>query len=122
MKSITRQDFHGSWLGLCARFCDKDRQKELLQECVFIMWRIWKSRNEMVFKGVLTNPMEGVHLVRHQLIEFRACHNSKKQVVVLCEEGDGAIFAGQSVRWRQLNYGVMVHGVGRHSKEDMGRL
>ena len=57
------------------------------------MCQIWKSRNEMVFKGVLTNPMEGVNLVRHQLIEFRACHNSKKQVVVLCEEGDGAIFA-----------------------------
>ncbi|KAB2603558.1 hypothetical protein D8674_004563 [Pyrus ussuriensis x Pyrus communis] len=71
------------------------------------MWQIWKNRNEMVFKGLLTKPMEGVNLVRHQLIEFRACHNSKKQVVVLCEEGDGAIFAGQSVRWRRPNYGVL---------------
>ncbi|KAB2617762.1 hypothetical protein D8674_013631 [Pyrus ussuriensis x Pyrus communis] len=38
----------------------------------------------MVFKGVLTNPMEGINL-----------------------DEDGAIFAGQSVRWRRPNYGVL---------------
>ena len=45
--------------------------------------------------------------MRLQLIEFRACHNSKKQVVVHSEDGDGAIFVGQSVRWRRPNYGVL---------------
>ena len=60
MKCIIGQDFRESWQGLCARFRDEDRQEELLPKYVFIMWRIWKSRNEMVFKGVLTNPMEGL--------------------------------------------------------------
>ncbi|KAM1724347.1 hypothetical protein ACFX11_022799 [Malus domestica] len=60
MKSIMGQDFCESWQGLCARLRDEDRQEKLSQECVFIMRRIWKSRNEMVFKGVLTNPKEGL--------------------------------------------------------------
>ncbi|CAN6716714.1 unnamed protein product [Malus baccata var. baccata] len=59
-------------------------QHELLHECVFVMWRNWKSRNEMVFKGFLVNPMEMVNLARN-----------------------GASFAGQLVRWKRPPYGVL---------------
>lgn len=82
------QDFRQYWQQLCDRFHDNERQEELLQECVYLLWRIWKSRNEMVFKGVFVNPMEMVNLVRQQLLEFRACQLEKKVVV------DGGVAGG----------------------------
>ncbi|KAB2606191.1 hypothetical protein D8674_005908 [Pyrus ussuriensis x Pyrus communis] len=77
--AIIGRDFHETWKGLCMRFHENDTEDELLQECVFIMWRIWKSRNEMVFHKVLHDPMEMVHLVCKQLLEFRFCSSAANQ-------------------------------------------
>ena len=68
-----------------------------LPECVFVLWRIWKSRNATVFKGTLINPMDGVNLVRHQLLELRALHITKQHAADPYVETNGAIFAGQQV-------------------------
>lgn len=49
---------------LCDRFHDNEWQEELLQESVYLMRRIWKCCNDMVFKGVLANPMEMINIAR----------------------------------------------------------
>ncbi|KAM1086301.1 hypothetical protein ACFX2B_011831 [Malus domestica] len=46
-------------------------QDELLQEGIYLMWRIWKCRNDMVFKGVSANPMKMIDVVRQQVVELR---------------------------------------------------
>ncbi|KAB2626007.1 hypothetical protein D8674_017667 [Pyrus ussuriensis x Pyrus communis] len=71
MRSFVRRDFRKYWRGLCIRFRDNDRQEDLMQEYVFVLLRIWKSRNDMIFNGVLANPMEMVHVIRKQILEFR---------------------------------------------------
>lgn len=89
------------------RFHKNDRKYELLQECVFIMWIIWKSRNEMIFHDVLNNPMEMVDLVRKQVLEFRVCSSEVKHDSGGCEVAATVVFAGHPVRWKQPDYGVI---------------
>ncbi|KAM1385718.1 hypothetical protein ACFX13_032792 [Malus domestica] len=72
MATMAGKDFCKYWQELYGRFHDNERREKLLQEYVFVMWRIWKRRNEMVFNGVLVKPMEMVNLVRRHLLEFRA--------------------------------------------------
>ncbi|KAM1800597.1 hypothetical protein ACFX11_032299 [Malus domestica] len=79
MASMAGKDFCEHWQELYGRFHDNERQEKLLQEYVFVMWRIWKRRNEMVFNGVLVKPMEMVNLVRHHLLEFRAGQCKQKE-------------------------------------------
>lgn len=91
--NLEGRDFREYWKRLCARFLDNDRQVKLLQECVHIMWRIWKSQNKMVFKGVLVNPMEMVNIVRRQLLQFPACHGVNMVTAAGCVAG-GDILCG----------------------------
>ncbi|XP_050125644.1 uncharacterized protein LOC126602841 [Malus sylvestris] len=105
--AIIGRDFHETWKGLCMRFHEDDRKDELLQECVFIMWRIWKNRNEMVFHEVLNDPMDMVHLVRKQLLEFRVCTSVENHESGGSDAVAGAVFAGQPVRWKRPGFWVI---------------
>ncbi|KAM1525601.1 hypothetical protein ACFX10_010048 [Malus domestica] len=107
MGNIVGQDFRDYWRGLCIRFRDNDRQEDLLQECVFVLWRIWKSRNEMVFNGVLVNHMEMVHVVRKQILEFRSAKGVERGETDELELGLVEHFAGQPIRWKRPMFGVL---------------
>lgn len=107
MKPSTGKDFGVTWHDLCNRFRDEDRKDLILQEYVFIMWRIWKCQNAALFKGEAANPMEEVTLVRNQIMEFRAAHNPFKHDASVRENGDRDSFAGTPVRWRRPTCGVL---------------
>lgn len=70
MVNMRGQDFREYWQNFCTRFRENERYDELLQECAFVLWRIWKCRSEMIFNGVLVDPTEMVNLVRKQILEF----------------------------------------------------
>lgn len=63
--------------------------------------------NEMVFSGVLVNPMEMVNLMRHSLLEFRAGLGSERSDECSGAEGSGDSFAGKRVRWKRPPFGVL---------------
>lgn len=61
----------------------------------------------MIFNGVLVDPMEMVHLVRKQILEFRAAQVMKREEASVHEPGNEGSFAGQLVRWRRPAFGVL---------------
>ncbi|KAM1263188.1 hypothetical protein ACFX2G_028829 [Malus domestica] len=101
------RDFRDYWRGLCMRFQENNRCEKVLQECVFVLWRIWKSRNDMVFNGVLVNPMDMVHVIRKQILEFRVAQCVERGDPNKREMGQRVTFARQPVRWRRPMFGVL---------------
>ncbi|KAM2632923.1 hypothetical protein EV1_023604 [Malus domestica] len=64
-------DYGECWKNACPRVHDMDANDEFLQEFVFGVWRIWKVRNDMVFRGTMWNPTKALELWRGQVSEFR---------------------------------------------------
>ncbi|KAM1442372.1 hypothetical protein ACFXTO_010366 [Malus domestica] len=107
IKLATGKDFGECWHNLCNRFRKEKNHELILQECVFIMWRIWKCRNELLFKGAEANPMEGVNVVRSQIMEYRASHDPAKMPTTVDVVGEAAFYAGRPVRWKRPKFGVI---------------
>ncbi|CAB4294158.1 unnamed protein product [Prunus armeniaca] len=40
----------------------------------FVLWRIWKCRNEVVFNGVVVQAGDAVTILLKQVAEFNAAH------------------------------------------------
>ncbi|KAB2633279.1 hypothetical protein D8674_029526 [Pyrus ussuriensis x Pyrus communis] len=57
------------------------------------MWRIWKSRNDMLFREVSHDPMEMVRLVRKQQLEFKPVRWKRPVFWVMKVNCDGAWWA-----------------------------
>ncbi|XP_008352384.2 uncharacterized protein [Malus domestica] len=49
---------------------------EICQEFAFGLWRLWKNRNEVVFKGLHRQPLEVLDLWRKNINEFREATDS----------------------------------------------
>ncbi|XP_068328078.1 uncharacterized protein [Pyrus communis] len=105
--ALKGRDFREYWGRLCDRFRDNERQDELLLESVFLMWRIWKCRYDMIFKRVPANPIEVINIARQQVVEFHACHDMNKVVTGGVASGGNTSFAGQQVRWKRPIFEVL---------------
>ncbi|KAM2200802.1 hypothetical protein ACFX1R_000706 [Malus domestica] len=44
-------DFLDSWNIFCTSIKDREDAEAIMQEFAFGLWRIWKNRNDVVFKG-----------------------------------------------------------------------
>ena len=64
-------DFLQSWENFGNKVKGCDNSNDLLQEFVFGLWRLWKNRNDDVFKGLEALPSEIVKLWEGNLAEFR---------------------------------------------------
>ncbi|KAM2896759.1 hypothetical protein COP2_006481 [Malus domestica] len=107
IKLATRKDFGDCWYSLCNRFRKEKNHELILQECVFIMWRIWKCCNDLLFKGTEANPMESVNVVRSQIMEYRASHDPAKMSAIVGVMGEAVSYAGHPVRWKSPKFGVI---------------
>ncbi|CAB4273333.1 unnamed protein product [Prunus armeniaca] len=48
---VVGEDFIGCWANLLSKSEQVEHYSEILQACAFGLWRIWKTRNGMVFEG-----------------------------------------------------------------------
>ena len=64
-------DFLDGWQRIVQRMENEVDVEAMMQQVVFGFWRIWKCRNEVVFKGVQTLPHVAVDLWQRQMLEFR---------------------------------------------------
>lgn len=64
-------DFASCWDFLRGKYADCDKPGELMQVLAYGLWRIWKSRNSMVFQGTVITPREAADLLTWQVGEFR---------------------------------------------------
>ncbi|KAH0976730.1 hypothetical protein GBA52_026449 [Prunus armeniaca] len=65
------------WMALLDIYEVKGRKEEALQMMAFVLWRIWKCRNALVFTGVLVNPGEAVAMLLKQVDEFNEVQAAK---------------------------------------------
>ncbi|CAN6571798.1 unnamed protein product [Malus baccata var. baccata] len=63
-------DFLDSWGSFCGRVKGKENEMDLMQEFVFGLWRLWKNRNDLIFKGVSHQPLDILGLWTKNLGEF----------------------------------------------------
>lgn len=79
----------------------------ILQQVVFGFWRIWKCRNEVVFKGIRILPHVAIELWKKQVEEFR------EAVVDTVVEGGGPQncrgyrWGGEDCRWKKPTFGEL---------------
>ncbi|KAH0987176.1 hypothetical protein GBA52_014353 [Prunus armeniaca] len=52
----------------------RGRLAKVLQLVAFVLWRIWKCRNALVFTGVLVQPCDAVAVLLKQVDEFNEVH------------------------------------------------
>ncbi|KAI5329356.1 hypothetical protein L3X38_028753 [Prunus dulcis] len=62
------------WMGLLALYDSQDRRCDVLQIMAFVLWRIWKCQNEVVFNGVAVQAGDAVTILLKQVAEFNARH------------------------------------------------
>ncbi|KAH0979836.1 hypothetical protein GBA52_007013 [Prunus armeniaca] len=70
VRTLGYGDFLACWMALLALYEKRGRVEEVLQLVAFVLWRIWKCRNALVFNGVLVQPCEAVALLLKQVDEF----------------------------------------------------
>ncbi|RXH70323.1 hypothetical protein DVH24_007579 [Malus domestica] len=92
---------------LFERLKDEVHNEEIFQELVYVLWRIWKYRNECVFKGSFITPHHALLLVRNQICEFRLA----QPTIVVVESREVlpvmGSSVGQQVRWPRPEFGVL---------------
>ncbi|KAM2726388.1 hypothetical protein EV2_038832 [Malus domestica] len=71
-------DFLQSWVNFCNRVADLADKNELLQEFVFGLWRLWKNRNDAIFRGSFLPPTEILEVWKQNVAEYR---NANEMVV-----------------------------------------
>ncbi|XP_050156248.1 uncharacterized protein LOC126630165 [Malus sylvestris] len=64
-------DFRDCWKKLFERYKDEEQSEELFQEMAFVLWRIWKCRNDFVFNGIMRDPQKALMLLRKHLQEYK---------------------------------------------------
>ena len=62
MAAMRVNDFLEGWQLLMKRMAEENDADSILQLVIFGFWRIWKCRNELVFKGARTSPQVAVDL------------------------------------------------------------
>ncbi|KAM2231146.1 hypothetical protein ACFX1S_015471 [Malus domestica] len=68
-------DFLDSWNIFCTSIKDREDAEAIMQEFAFGLWRIWKNRNDVVFKGSHCQPNEILTVWRKNIGEYREAMN-----------------------------------------------
>ncbi|KAM1792323.1 hypothetical protein ACFX12_036188 [Malus domestica] len=80
---------------------------ELLQEFVFGLWRLWKNRNDLVFKGVIHQPLDILGLWMRNLGEFREAGSQRTKGA---QPTDGLLSPSSARRpgqWKKPGFGTI---------------
>ncbi|XP_028945645.1 uncharacterized protein [Malus domestica] len=80
---------------------------ELMQEFVFGLWRLWKNKNDLIFKGVSHQPLDILGLWTRNLGEFK---EAGFQRTISAHPSDGLSTlapARRSGLWRKPSFGTI---------------
>ncbi|CAN6698380.1 unnamed protein product [Malus baccata var. baccata] len=67
------RDFLESWSNFCGQVKDRNNAEEIRQEFAFGLWRLWKNRNDAVFKGIHRQPLDILEAWRKSTSEYKDC-------------------------------------------------
>ncbi|CAN6584252.1 unnamed protein product [Malus baccata var. baccata] len=80
---------------------------ELMQEFVFGLWRLWKNRNDLIFKGVSHHPLDILGLWTRNLGEFRAAGTQRTTSTQPNAGQPSLVLARRSGLWRKPGFGTI---------------
>ncbi|BFG30155.1 hypothetical protein CerSpe_164290 [Prunus speciosa] len=78
---IEGTDFRACWDNLLRKYGRVEHCNEILQCVVFGLWRLWKSRNSVVFYGCIWDPGDCVDDFHSQMQEYKAAQTSTKPLI-----------------------------------------
>ncbi|KAM2577983.1 hypothetical protein TB2_003585 [Malus domestica] len=64
-------DFLESWSNFCAQVKDRINADDICQDFSFGLWRLWKNRNDVVFKGIHRQPLDILEAWRKSTSEYK---------------------------------------------------
>lgn len=82
VRTLGTGDFLVCWRSLITLYEPRGRVEEVLQLAAFVLWRIWKCRNALVFTGTRTQPCDAVALLLKQVDEFNEVHATERTQLV----------------------------------------
>ncbi|CAN6725118.1 unnamed protein product [Malus baccata var. baccata] len=100
-------DFLDSWGKFQAGMKGKENAEEICQEFAFGLWRLWKNRNDAVFKGLYRQPLDVMDLWWKNIIEFReasTCLGDTARNMVVTPL---SATARPSLHWQRPRYGTI---------------
>ncbi|CAN6585727.1 unnamed protein product [Malus baccata var. baccata] len=71
--ALEGSDFLESWSNFCAQVKDRNNANDIRQEFAFGLWRLWKNRNEVIFKGTYRQPLDILEDWRKSTSEYKDC-------------------------------------------------
>nr|XP_028960774.1 uncharacterized protein LOC114825894 [Malus domestica] len=80
---------------------------ELMQEFVFGLWRLWKNRNDLIFKGVSHKPLDILGLWTRNLGEFRAAGFQRTTSAQPTDRLSSLVPARRSGLWTKPAFGTI---------------
>ncbi|XP_028953894.1 uncharacterized protein [Malus domestica] len=105
-------DFLATWVSFCNRVKGKENEGEILQEFVFGLWRLWKNKNEMVFKGGHRQPLEILELWKRNISEFRDARMQGDEGANQYEATRVEAPTRWSEQWRKPGFGTIKVNTG----------
>ncbi|KAM1939411.1 hypothetical protein ACFX13_027258 [Malus domestica] len=100
-------DFLDSWGKFHEGIKGKENADEICQEFAFGLWRLWKNRNDIVFKGLYRQPLDVMDLWWKNINEFRKASARVEDDDWNKEVGPLSAAARPSLHWQRPRYGTI---------------
>ncbi|CAN6691212.1 unnamed protein product [Malus baccata var. baccata] len=71
--ALEGRDFLESWSNFCAQVKERNNADDIRQEFAFGLWRLWKNRNKVIFKGIFRQPLDILEAWRKSTSEYKDC-------------------------------------------------
>ncbi|CAN6703250.1 unnamed protein product [Malus baccata var. baccata] len=71
--ALEGRDFLESWCNFCGLVKERNNADDIRQDFAFGLWRLWKNRNEVIFKGIIRQPLDILEAWRKSTSEYKNC-------------------------------------------------
>ncbi|CAN6698982.1 unnamed protein product [Malus baccata var. baccata] len=71
--ALEGRDFLESWCNFCGLVKEMNNADDIRHDFAFGLWRLWKHRNEVIFKGIIRQPLDILEAWRKSTSEYKDC-------------------------------------------------
>ncbi|CAN6583607.1 unnamed protein product [Malus baccata var. baccata] len=71
--ALEGRDFLESWCNFYGLVKERNNADDIRQDFAFGLWRLWKNRNEVIFKGIIRQPLDILEAWRKSTSAYKDC-------------------------------------------------
>ncbi|KAM1736077.1 hypothetical protein ACFX12_014475 [Malus domestica] len=101
------RDFLESWCNFWNQVKDRTDADDIYQDFAFGLWRLWKNRNDMVFKGIYRQPLEILEAWKKSTDEYKASLVPDQEDYSLRKPMTKQVSAGSCAKWKRPRFGII---------------